>query len=999
MVLVLTNRRRGVSLLPLFFLLIFTLCSCQSNSYFVTGNTKPQIAPSGPDPNEPITDNPFFIEWRVQKAPKDPSGCVRVFGTGGAIQNALPGDSVTVTNTTELAAHPQRSDYEVSYDVASDGSFNYANESNQCLKGEDDDVFLLVLYRNGEEQDNMTISIFQRPFFRKLAVTSDNQTIWLLAMEQGLYRCPADMTTLTECTRWTKLKGLVANTVMDLLLDRQDRSVWVATREGLSHLTLTADGPAAITNYTTKENCSAQGTCLAHNYIVQLFQASDNSLWIATKFGQISRLEFVVGQPVFTNVTVPGQIGEVPTNVHPTIKLLLSNYMTLFAETPDHSIWIGSTEGLHRLKKSGQSYLPPESYTSAGGQLPAPVVSQLLIDGPTLWIGTWGGGIVQAQFNPAWEPTFTPYGPSQGLADGFVTQLLRRSDALWVGTTSGVSRCTCDGTPSPNITTYSTHLPTEGFLPDNTISQLVDTPYGLWIGTVWGGLSRLIFDGDGTPHAINYRTDTDDMADNVVQPITKAPDDTLWMIRWDGLRHLRYSANETHVTDVATNEGLVDNNVTRFLESRDGSVWLGTASLGLSRVKFNDDGSIHFANYLTDETLNYLSTDNGTTSILEQDDGVWLGTYNMGVKQLEFDTTGRLKNVTHYRKTDGLLSDTVTKIFPTDHGLLIGTFNGLNLLRKEADGTVHIDNFATDPAVKDILSGRPISDIIRARDGSIWIGALGALTQAAYDLLKLEPSQRANWIALLIFLHGQEWFLNYICTKGGLVHMTFDQTGVPSFQTYPNNGLLTGDRIYSLLEGGDGSLWIGTWLGLSHLTFKADGTHEFTNYTAYENALITKNISLLASYVPSPYYPLPPLAQYIRVFFESQGRLWFAASENGQGLSFIDLSNLTQIQTYTTQNGLAHNWVRAVIETHDGALWIGTWGGGISRLVLQPDGTPGFTNYTRDNLLPTNWIYDMIQKTDGLILVGTGNGLVILSQWEKRLGGGAISNTTDITNR
>ena len=43
-----------------------------------------------------------------------------------------------------------------------------------------------------------------------------------------------------------------------------------------------------------------------------------------------------------------------------------------------------------------------------------------------------------------------------------------------------------------------------------------------------------------------------------------------------------------------------------------------------------------------------------------------------------------------------------------------------------------------------------------------------------------------------------------------------------------------------------------------------------------------------------------------------------------------------QWRTWTRADGLPHNDVRAIRETRDGALWIGTFGGGVCRFGVPP---------------------------------------------------------------
>ena len=73
---------------------------------------------------------------------------------------------------------------------------------------------------------------------------------------------------------------------------------------------------------------------------------------------------------------------------------------------------------------------------------------------------------------------------------------------------------------------------------------------------------------------------------------------------------------------------------------------------------------------------------------------------------------------------------------------------------------------------------------------------------------------------------------------------------------------------------------------------------------------------------------------------------------------------------FTTGDGLAGNTVTAIAVDFDGTLWIGTWGGGVSRY----DGLK-FTSYTSNDGLSSNFVYSIAVDSRNSKWFGTGNGL------------------------
>ncbi len=79
-----------------------------------------------------------------------------------------------------------------------------------------------------------------------------------------------------------------------------------------------------------------------------------------------------------------------------------------------------------------------------------------------------------------------------------------------------------------------------------------------------------------------------------------------------------------------------------------------------------------------------------------------------------------------------------------------------------------------------------------------------------------------------------------------------------------------------------------------------------------------------------------------------------------------------------TRHGLGHNDVRALLEDRAGGLWVGTYGGGVSRITdIDPLVTNKLTvtTYTTTHGLSHNRAWTLHEDRDGAIWVGTQSGL------------------------
>jgi len=340
------------------------------------------------------------------------------------------------------------------------------------------------------------------------------------------------------------------------------------------------------------------------------------------------------------------------------------------------------------------------------------------------------------------------------------------------------------------------------------------------------------------------------------------------------------------------------------------------------------------------------------------DDSLWIATEGGGLIRYK-------DGVFHsFSGKDGLLNDFVRAVYQDRKGQIwIGTDNGL--FRFLEDRIERVDNSNGVPPIA-------VHAIHEDNLGRLWAGGskllcLSGSTHREYRLAEEGSQNRVKSITQT--RDGTMW----VGTIGGLYQMV---AGSDAFHRVKE---ISG-TVRFLQETSDGTLWIGT---IGHGIYKY-WKHEFSQMTAPESlpsntALnlfedIESNIwvgtqagMLRLSKTPIQTVTLPDAGDYDAetVYEDRNGDLWIAAANL---FRFRD-----GIATRVRPPGISGVRVRNVFRDDEGALWIGTEGRGVFRQMGAK-----LTHYMVKDGLVNNFVRAFLQARDGSIWVATDEGV---SRW------------------
>lgn len=519
-----------------------------------------------------------------------------------------------------------------------------------------------------------------------------------------------------------------------------------------------------------------------------------------------------------------------------------------------------------------------------------------------------------------------------GLPQNSVTALCQTRDGyMWIGTEEGLTRF--DG-----VRFVTFNKSTTPAFKNNWVNELLeirhsDGTYTLWIGTL-GGLIRL------QNGVFTCFTVKDGLPSNIIVCLAEASDGSIWITTRDGgISHFKNGA----FINYTMQNGLPSNFAHGIAVGRDGAVWIGFDGKGLLRMK-NGIMKLYTSN-------DGLSSNNVWRVMIDtthpDGDIVWAATNGGGVIRLQNNS------MQHFSVAEGLANPIVTAMWIDGVGAVwLGTWGG---------GVSRIYNgILKSFTTKEGLSNNVVYSITDDREGALWIGTQGGgITRLHTGSFTTYTTQDGLVGDFAVSFTQSEKRANRTSADSAIWMGTYNGLSRFDGKTFTNfttkNGLPS-NNIHSLWQdstdgASNGALWIGTWGGgLSHFL-----QGKFAHFST-QNGLLNNIVTSIKPDVR------PTISQ-------NTGGIWVGT---WGGVNY--LSNGVITRSITTTDGLPTNYVFSLLadKYHD-ALWVGTWGGGLGRVNL---GSGSITVFNDTNGLANNFIRAIVQDHDSAIWVGTvGGGL------------------------
>jgi ligand-binding sensor domain-containing protein/signal transduction histidine kinase len=616
---------------------------------------------------------------------------------------------------------------------------------------------------------------------------------------------------------------------------------------------------------------------LSQESVLNILQDRQGFMWFGTQAG-LNRYDGYRSTVYRTDPLDPGSLPD--------------SFVNASFEDAEGRLWFGTKGGLARFDAASGKFVryplqepgaPPHANRS---------VNAIAADRQgMLWLGTSDG---LKRLDPASGAVITIRHPEAGDNGGDAISALAFDGhgVLWAGTRRGVGRL------APGAARLAHFAPTDGKPGRARILALSMGPRDtLWVGTEAGLEAWNLAGATPQRRAIGAEEGVGEVR---VPALYHDSGGTLWAgtdldgLKWRDPSSGRFVAYRSSALDP---HSLSDNQVASVRVDRTGTLWVGSRYAGVSRTDLASGGFSHYS--FRPDSGYRIGFEKARDVAVRADGKIWLATVGGGVVLLD-PASGRTEQFRHQAgRPDTIPSDMVNSLRIIGSRLWLGG-PGVLAWSETAGGPFHEVALAG-------IGTAAVHDVVRTRDGVLWVVTRGGLYQLNADLSvaqvwRNDPDNPASLGENTLFAMVEDGDgMLWIGTDNGLDRFDRRRGVFTHFRNDPKDGAsLRHNRVYALTLASNGRLWIGTAGGLHRLDKAASGAIGFR------------------------YFPLtaaraaPPIGAVLE---DARGQLWASMTN---GISRLDPES-GEYKHYTAKDGLLDGtyFVGSAARGPDGQLHFG----------------------------------------------------------------------------
>ncbi|HEX8060539.1 MAG TPA: two-component regulator propeller domain-containing protein [Cyclobacteriaceae bacterium] len=273
--------------------------------------------------------------------------------------------------------------------------------------------------------------------------------------------------------------------------------------------------------------------------------------------------------------------------------------------------------------------------------------------------------------------------------------------------------------------------------------------------------------------------------------------------------------------------------------------------------------------------------------------------------------------------------------------------------------------------------------LFQSRDGVIWIGTFG------YGLNKHDPyTKKFRYLGVKSSIPLSSNYVSTIQTTDDntiLIGTTrglnvVDLTKRATQYHFRNDNMFL---VHKIKQGSRGITWIATSKGLQKYDqgkfMKANFAYgeipDFVEWDANTMLVATRLFGLhLVNKDDNGVRELasPKIVKEVSTVYARKNLIW-VGSQDGLRLLSKDGQLVKHFKSEGSRMSMLHsNIIKCIVEDSKNNLWIGTWGGGLSR---YNDADSTFTTFDQSHGLPNNTVYGVVEDNKGFLWLSTNMGI------------------------
>ena len=536
---------------------------------------------------------------------------------------------------------------------------------------------------------------------------------------------------------------------------------------------------------------------------------------------------------------------------------------------------------------------------------------------------------------------------------------------LWIGATNGVTYFSNDKISIEDSKKALSILNVQ----EESVVAFCETDKTIWAGTQSGKIFRL---RNQTAELFEQMPTTSNQVPVIrnMQVIGKntilvASENGLLLIEGGGGKK-QYFAQE--------NSGLNSNFITSFYQDQSGDCWLVTDQRGVTRFQLQNHQFTHYP--LNPQVRQSILEGEKQIFLEDQNGDLWVGIYGGGISRFNRKSETFDQFLHEENNPASLSSNLILSAFEDRSGnLWVGTYKrGVNKVNLQE---TNFHNLSSDS-----VADRDFSNEVRGifEDSRQWIwtgnkrGEIVVYNQDFVELFRPNKTIQNLQISSGVYAFEEDQQHNiWIGTKGDGIFVlrnlpsVFSDAAVRKVKIgrFTTNSGLSYNDVFNLHEDRFGQMWVALYHGgvnVIRSSFQKD--QEILHYLENENDRFSIS------------------DDRTRCFMEDvDGNMWIGTAN---GLNFLsaqylqsDNKKFWQVERTNEMASLSYNDVICIYQDSNENIWIGTYGGGINRLMKKDSvGRPfSFVYVQEKDGLSSNSILSIVEDKSGHLWCGTDFGL------------------------